>query len=145
LVELDGSGSYLTMSEEELIAAARNTYGGSISAKTTSRADLIASLVNAAGGSVSASTHSEAEMMAAMANALGDSVSALSGSFNSNLAAVVNAAAEGGEGPEPLADINFETGSYTVGVTSYAVTNLLEENETFFTVFDTADIVDGLG
>jgi hypothetical protein len=133
------------MSEEELIAAARNTYGGSISAKTTSRADLIASLVNAAGGSVSASTHSEAEMMAAMANALGDSVSALSGSFNSNLAAVVNAAAEGGEGPEPLADINFETGSYTVGVTSYAVTNLLEENETFFTVFDTADIVDGLG
>lgn len=61
------------MSEEELIAAVRNTYGGSVSAKTLSRPKLLASLVNAAGGTASAATHSEDEMLAGLATALGAS------------------------------------------------------------------------
>jgi hypothetical protein len=98
LANLEGSGSNLTLSEAELIAAARNTYGGSISAKTTSRAALIASLVNAAGGSADANTQSEDEMLAALATALGaENWSANSKSGTESLAEAVAQSAGAGD------------------------------------------------
>lgn len=86
------------MSEEQLIAACRNTYGGSVSALTTSKAALLASLVVAAGGSASAVLHSEAEMLARLTTALGaSSWSAATKSAVDSLAEAV-ALSEGGGG-----------------------------------------------
>lgn len=113
LTNLEGSGSNLALSEAELIAAARNTYGGSISAKTTSRAALIASLVNAAGGNVSERTHSEGQMLAALATALGGTASALSNSFEESLSIAVDETSGGGGGGDYTAQaVNFDGETY---------------------------------
>lgn len=149
LTNLEGSGSALTMSEEELIAAVRNTYGGSVSAKTLSRPKLLASLVNAAGGSASAATHSEDEMLALLATALGASDwSALTKSGLQSLAEAVSQSSEGGgggEAPEPLAILDFVTGSYFAGGSSRAVTDLLGDDAEPGTTFTTDDIIPGSG
>jgi hypothetical protein len=97
LVALGGADSYKTMSEEEMLAAIRNTYGGSVSALTTSKSDLLASIVSAAGGSASDLTEDEEQMLAELLSALGGSGSALTSSPDALLAASVDAA--GGDGP----------------------------------------------
>lgn len=105
LTNLGGSGSALTMSEEELIAASRNTYGGgTVSALTSSRSELIASLVVASGGSASALLHNEDEMLASLATALGASNwSAATKSAVESLAEAVTLS-EGGGGDEWVPD-----------------------------------------
>ncbi|MCK1670290.1 hypothetical protein [Bradyrhizobium sp. 150] len=107
-----------------MLAAIRNTYGGSVSALTTSESDLLASIASAAGGSASDLTQDEERMLATLLAALGGSGSALTSSTDALLAASVNAADSGGA-PVPLATLDFLAGSYTVGGTSYALTDVM--------------------
>jgi hypothetical protein len=120
LVAVGGSESYKTMSEEQMLAAIRNTYGGSVSAFTTSESDLLASIVGAAGGSTSDLTQDEERMLATLAAALGGSGSALTSSSDALLAASVNAAA-GDTVPYVAKAVHFNGSTYLANLDGLTV------------------------
>jgi hypothetical protein len=120
LVALGGSEAYKTMSEEEMLAAIRNTYGGSVSALTTSGSDLLASIVSAAGGSASDLTEDEEHMLATLVAALGGSGSALTSSSDALLAASVNAAG-GDTVPYVAKAVHFNGSTYLANLDGLTV------------------------
>ncbi|MCK1670289.1 hypothetical protein [Bradyrhizobium sp. 150] len=149
LVALGGSDSYKTMSEEQMLAAIRNTYGGSVSALTTSESDLLASIVGAAGGSASVLTQDEEQMLAALLSALGGSGSALTSPSEVLLAAII-IQREGGGGGEPTSPtaksiIDFVTGSYYAGGASRSLTDVIGTDAETGGTLDPSDVIGGFG
>lgn len=117
VLDEDADASAFTMSEGELLAAIRNTYGGSVSASTHSPNELLASIVTAEGGSANHLTQSSAEMLASLLTARGGSGSYLTLSEGELLAAIANT--EGGgeeleEAPNGFSYIVNAAGAFLV-------------------------------